>query len=100
MLRYVIVGMNNLSDLRYVTLCYCRHEQLIRLTFVFVNSPKRESGLRGVVSLLPTVTTPFCVGVPVKRQRPISISIEMLHLTFALPGLTFQSDSCANIIKV
>ena len=31
-------------------------------------TPRRESGRRGVVSLLPTVATPFCVGVLVKPQ--------------------------------
>ncbi|KAI0230756.1 hypothetical protein LSAT2_018905 [Lamellibrachia satsuma] len=45
---------------------------LIRLSLPFVNSPRRESGRRGVVSLLPTVNTQFCVGVPVKHQPPIS----------------------------
>ena len=52
---------------------------LIRLSFGFLNLPRRESGCRGVVSLLPTVPTPFYVGVPVKRQQPIDFSIEMLH---------------------
>ena len=27
----------------------------------------------------PTVTTPYCVGVPVKRQQPINVIIEILH---------------------
>ena len=34
---------------------------LIRHSLGFVNPPRRESGSRGVVSLLPTVTTPFSV---------------------------------------
>ena len=53
----------------------------IRLSFAFVNSPIRESGRRGVVPLLPTVTTQCCVGVPVKRQQPIRVIIDMLHKT-------------------
>ena len=65
----------------------------IRLSLVFVNSPRRESGRRGVVSLLFAFTTPSYVGVPVKRQQPISVIFEKLHNTF-LPGLIFQSDCC------
>ena len=52
---------------------------LIRLSLAFVNSLSRESGVRGVVSLLHTVATPFCVDVPVKRQQPISVIIEIIH---------------------
>ena len=48
---------------------------LILLSLDFVNSPRRESRCRGVVSLLLTVITPFCVVVPVKRQQPIGVSI-------------------------
>ena len=53
-----------------------------------------------MVSLLPTVTTPFCVRVPVKRQQPIGVIIENPTLKLFLPDLTFPSDSCVNIIKV
>ena len=44
----------------------------------FLNLPRSESGLRDVVSLLPTVIFTFCVGVPVKCQQPISVIIEIL----------------------
>ena len=60
-----------------------------QVSLAFVNSPRRESGYRGVLSLLPTVTTTFFVGVPVKRQQPTNVIIEMLHICFS--GLTFQS---------
>ena len=36
-----------------------------QLSLGFVNPPRRESDSRGVVSLLPTVTTPFCLCIPV-----------------------------------
>ena len=39
------------------------------------------------------------IGVLVKRQQPISVIIETT-LKNVLPDLTFQSDSCVNIIKV
>ena len=48
---------------------------------------------------LCTVTTPFCVGVPVKRQQPVGVFIEFLY-KFVLPYLTFPSDSCVNIINI
>ena len=50
----------------------------IRLSLAFVNSPGRESVPESVVSLLPTVTTPFSVGVPVKHQQPSSVIIKIL----------------------
>ena len=53
---------------------------------------KRRHVSSGVVSFLPTVTTPFCLGAHVKHQQPISVIIEMLHY-ICLPDLTFQSDS-------
>ena len=52
---------------------------LIRLSLAFVISPGRKSCLRGVASMLPSATIPFCVGVPVKRQQPTSVIIEMLQ---------------------
>ena len=57
-----------------------------------MNPLRKESGLRGVVSL-SSVTTPFFVGVPVKRQQPISVIIKILHETIFMLVLTFQSDS-------
>ena len=76
------MGKNETTPLRIFS--------LIRLSLGFVNPPRRESGSRGVVSLLPTVTTPSCVGVSVKRQQQISVIIEST-LKIVLPDLTFQS---------
>ncbi|KAI0217989.1 hypothetical protein LSAT2_030271 [Lamellibrachia satsuma] len=36
-----------------------------------------ETSRRGVVLLILSFTTPLCVGVPVKRQQPISVIVEM-----------------------
>ena len=56
-----------------------------------LNSLRTESGRRDMVSLLPNVTTPFCIGIPVKRQQPISVIMEICLLDYA-----FQSHSCVN----
>ena len=47
---------------------------------------------------LPTVTTQFFVGVPVKRQQPISVVMEILH-KIVLPDLTFPSDLCVDVLS-
>ena len=44
-----------------------------QLSLGFVNPPRRESDSRGVVSLLPTVTTPFCLCIPVNPVTQKSV---------------------------
>ena len=50
-----------------VPTAHVRLVSLIRLSLVFVNSPRRKSGVEDGVRLLPT---PFCVGVTMKGQEP------------------------------
>ena len=84
-----------------VLICLTEIRNIARLAYLPLARLREFAEKRGVVSLLPTdtVTTPFCVGVPVKRQQPIGVIIEMLTNIFFL-DLTFQSDSCVNITKV
>ena len=51
-------------------------------------------------NIYTVLLTPFCVGVTAERQQPISVVIEILHYTIILDDLTFQCDSCVNIITV
>ena len=39
-------------------------------TLVWLTLFRELAEKRGVISLLPTVTIPFCEGVPVKRKQP------------------------------
>ena len=68
---------------------------LIRLSLAFLNSPRRV-WLREIFLLW----TPFCAGVTVNGQQPVSGIIEIMHYDIMLHNLTFQCDSCANIIKL
>ena len=68
---------------------------LIQLSLGFENPPRREFSSRGVVLLLSTVTTPFCVGVPAPAANQSHCRNDTLKT-----DLTFQSESCVSVIKV
>ena len=43
--------------------------RLMRISLAFVNSPRRESGLEGVVSLVPNVDNPFVSNVDIVNNN-------------------------------